>query len=74
MSTLTSITGKELEREINNNGDKFCWKKNMKKKKIAAVRRFEMLAATKLKWAAVKKQSDRYDRRDRWNFVFSQRS
>ena len=48
MSTLTWITGKELEREINDNGDKFCWKKNMKKK-IAAVRKFEMLAATKLK-------------------------
>ena len=29
-----------------------------------------MLAATKLKWAAVKKQSDRFDRCDRWNFVF----
>ena len=29
-STLTWITGKELEREINNNGDQFCWKKNMK--------------------------------------------
>ena len=30
MSKLTWITGKELEREINNNGDKFHWKKNMK--------------------------------------------
>ena len=30
MSTLTWITGKELEREINNNGDQFRWKKNMK--------------------------------------------
>ena len=30
MSTLTWITGKELEREINNNGDQFRWKENMK--------------------------------------------
>ena len=30
MSTLTWITGKELEREMNNNGDQFRWKKNMK--------------------------------------------
>ena len=30
MSTLTWITEKQLEREINNNGDKFRWKKNMK--------------------------------------------
>ena len=29
MSTLTWITGKELEREVNN-GDQFRWKKNMK--------------------------------------------
>ena len=27
MATLTWITGKELEREINNNGDQFRWKK-----------------------------------------------
>ena len=30
MSTLTWITVKELEREVNNNGDQFRWKKNMK--------------------------------------------
>ena len=30
MSTLTWITGKELEREVNNNGDQFRCKKNMK--------------------------------------------
>ena len=30
MSTLTWITEKQLEREINNNGDKFRWKKKMK--------------------------------------------
>ena len=30
MSTLTWITGKELERTRNNNGDQFRWKKNMK--------------------------------------------
>ena len=30
MSTLTWITVKELEREINNNGDQFRWKKNAK--------------------------------------------
>ena len=29
MSTLTWITGKELEQEINNNRDQFRWKKNM---------------------------------------------
>ena len=29
MSTLTWITGKELEREVKNNGDQFLWKKNM---------------------------------------------
>ena len=28
--SLTWITGKELEREINNNGDQFRWKKNVK--------------------------------------------
>ena len=28
MSTLTWITGKELEQQINNNGDQFRWKKN----------------------------------------------
>ena len=32
MSTLTWITGKELEREKNNNGEQLCWKKNMKMK------------------------------------------
>ena len=30
MSTLTWITGKKLETEIYDNGDKFRWKKNMK--------------------------------------------
>ena len=30
MSTLTWIIGKELQREINNNGGKFRWKKNVK--------------------------------------------
>ena len=30
MFTLTEITWKELEREINNNGDQFRWKKNVK--------------------------------------------
>ena len=30
MSTLIWITGKELEREINNNGDQFRWKKNVR--------------------------------------------
>ena len=30
MSTLTWILGKQLEREINNNGDQFRWKKNMR--------------------------------------------
>ena len=30
MSTLTYITWKELEREINNNGDQFRCKKNLK--------------------------------------------
>ena len=30
MSTLTWITRKELEREINNNGEQFRLKKNMK--------------------------------------------
>ena len=28
--SLTWITGKELEREIYNNGDQFRWKKNVK--------------------------------------------
>ena len=28
--TFTWITGKELGGEINNNGEKFRWKKNMK--------------------------------------------
>ena len=30
MSTLTWVSGKQLEREINNNGDQFRWKKNMR--------------------------------------------
>ena len=30
MSTLTWILRKQLEREINNNGDQFRWKKNMR--------------------------------------------
>ena len=30
MSNLTSITEKELEREIKNKGDQFRWEKNMK--------------------------------------------
>ena len=30
MSTLTWITEKDLEREIKNKGDEFCWKNNMK--------------------------------------------
>ena len=29
MSTLTWMTQKELEREMKNKGDEFCWKKNM---------------------------------------------
>ena len=30
MSTVTWITGKEIEREIYNNRDQFHWKKNEK--------------------------------------------
>ena len=30
MSKLTWKTGKELKREINNNGEQFRWKKNLK--------------------------------------------
>ena len=30
MATLTWITGKELERELNNNGDELRWKKSIK--------------------------------------------
>ena len=30
MSTLTWITEKELELEIRNKGDQFCWKNNVK--------------------------------------------
>ena len=30
MATLTWITGKELERELNNNGDQLRWKKSIK--------------------------------------------
>ena len=30
MSILTWITGKELERELNSNGDQFPWKKKVK--------------------------------------------
>ena len=29
IATLTWITGKELQREIKNKGDEFCWKNNM---------------------------------------------
>ena len=30
MSTLSWILGKRLELELNNNGDQFLWKKNMR--------------------------------------------
>ena len=59
MSTLTWITGKELQREVNNNGDQFLWKKNMKivyescffankKQKCAARAKFFLLIRKKV--------------------------
>ena len=47
MFTLTWITEKELERVIENGRDEFCRKKNTKIK--AAVRQWEMPAASKVK-------------------------
>ena len=49
MSSLTQIIGKELEREINNNGDHAILLEEKHENYIAAVRKWEMLAATKVK-------------------------
>ena len=60
VNTLTWITEKELEREKKR--DQFCWKKN-KKHFIAAVRTWEMLAATKVKMSGSEKNvnSNKYN-------------
>ena len=50
MFTLTWITEKELERVIENKGDEF-----RKKKWKAAVRKWEMLAASKVKMSGSEK-------------------
>ena len=55
MSTLTWKTEKELKREILNNGDQFHWKKNIKILQ-AAVRKWEMITATKVKMCGNKKK------------------
>ena len=46
MSTLTWITEKELEREIENKGDEFCWK-NQHDSFTSAVRKWGMLASAR---------------------------
>ena len=50
MFTLTWLIEKELERVIENKGDEFRVKKN-----IAAVRKLEMLAASKVKMSGTEK-------------------
>ena len=42
---------KELERERKNKGDSFCWKNNMN---VATVRKWEMLAPTRVKMGDVR--------------------
>ena len=53
MSTLTWITEKELEQVIKNKGDEFRWKKN--ENFIAAVSKWETLAASKVKMSGSEK-------------------
>ena len=53
MSTLTWITEKELEQVIKNKGDEFRWKKN--ENFIAAVSKWETLAASKEKMSGSEK-------------------
>ena len=53
MFTLTWITEKELERVIENKGDEFRREKNSKVK--AAVKKWEMLAASKVKMSGGEK-------------------
>ena len=50
--TWRGWTDKELEREIKNKGDEFCWKNNMK----ILYRRWEKEKPARWKWAAVKKK------------------
>ena len=53
MSTLTWITEKELEQVIKNKRDEFRWKKN--ENFIAAVSKWETLAASKVKMSGSEK-------------------
>ena len=53
MFTLTWITEKELELGIENKGDELRKKKNMETQ--AAVRKWEMLAASKVKMSGSEK-------------------
>ena len=54
MCTLMWITEKELERVNEHQGDEFRWKKKRENFK-EAVKKLEMLAASKVKMTAVKK-------------------
>ena len=45
---------REKDWEIKNKGDIFCWKNHISENFVAAVRKWEMLAATTVKMRAMK--------------------
>ena len=49
------MTEKEKERVIKNKGDEFCWKKLKHEKFIEAVRKWQMLLASKVKISGIEK-------------------
>ena len=49
------ITEKEQGRVIKNKGDEFCWKKLKHEKFIEAVRKWQMLLASKVKISGIEK-------------------
>ena len=70
MSTLKWITEKELEQVIKNKGDEFRWKKNMKR---AAVDKWEMLAASKVKMSGSEKNKSEQELKHQ-NFWWAHRT
>ena len=66
MSTLTWITEKELEKEMKNKGDEFCWKKH--EKFIVAVRKWEILAASEVKMSGSAKNESEQKEHKQQNF------
>ena len=49
------MTEKELEREIKKKGDEFRWRNNIQIFNIAAVRKWGMLVASKVKMSGIEK-------------------